>query len=55
MGRLREIFDRLVDWYMVMSESPMFMLIQGVVLGLVIAGAVWMTVKAVKEEGEDGD
>lgn len=50
MARAREIFDAMVDWYMDSSESPMFMLAQGVVLGLVIAGAVWMLVKTVKWE-----
>ena len=53
MDRLKEIFESMVDWYMDSSEEPLFMLVQGVVLGLVIAGAVWMLCKTVKVEGEE--
>ena len=53
MQQVRKLFDTMVDWYMDSSAEPLFMLIQGVVLGLVIAGAIWMLVKAVKVEGEE--
>lgn len=53
MERLQLIWGDLVDWYMAHTAEPLFQLLQGVVLGLVIAGAVWMLVKAVKVEADD--
>ena len=50
---MKEAFDRLVDWYMSMSEQPMFQLAQGLVLGLVIAGAVWMLCRACEKDEFD--
>ena len=51
---MSRIIDTMAEWYLAHFDEPLFMLAQGVVLGLVIAGAVWMMVKAVKV-GEDDD
>ncbi|MCR4622643.1 MAG: hypothetical protein K5663_11240 [Clostridiales bacterium] len=53
MDRLFEIWDAVVTWMMEHGEEPLFNLTQGVVLGLVIAGAVWMLCKAFKVEADD--
>lgn len=50
---MSRIIDTMAEWYLAHFDEPLFMLAQGVVLGLVIAGAVWMLCKAFKEEAED--
>ena len=53
MDRLIDIWRALEAWYMAHGEEPLFNLVQGVLLGLVIAAGVALVIKGLKREAED--
>lgn len=62
MDRLMDIWDSMVTWYMAHGEEPLFNLVQGIILGATVVGAIRILVaayrvdKAIKEiEGDEVD
>lgn len=43
----------LVDWYIENFSNPLFMLAQGIILGLMRAKTMWIMYKRLKKETDD--
>ena len=38
------------SWYLTMFDKPMFQFAQGIVIGVLIMGAIWLLSRAVRED-----
>ena len=47
------VWNGLSEWYMAHTADPLFQLLQGVVLGIVIAAGVALIKAGLKQEAED--
>ena len=57
-----ELIERIGDWYWTISDTRMFQFFSGIILGIMIMGAIWLICNANKstddeiiDEGDEDD